>query len=98
MEPKRGYVYIMASRRNGTITIGVTSDLARRIWEHRTGVVSSFTRKYECKSLVWHLVFDDIQEARVHELRMKKWNRAWKLREIEETNPLWNDLYATLAP
>ena len=98
MESRRGYVYIMASARNGTIYIGVTSNLAKRAWEHRSGVVPGFTRDYHCKLLVWYLAFDDIQDARGHELRMKKWNRAWKLREIEENNPLWHDLYPALTP
>jgi putative endonuclease len=97
MGTRPGYVYIMASGRNGTIYIGVTSNLVKRAWEHRTGVVSGFTRDYRCRLLVWYAAFEDIQDARAHELRMKKWNRAWKLREIEEMNPLWNDLYPTLV-
>jgi putative endonuclease len=97
MESKRGYVYIMASRRNGTLYIGVTSDLAKRAWEHRNGVVPGFTRDHGCKLLVWYAVFDDLENARERELRMKKWNRSWKLREIEEMNPLWKDLFLTLA-
>ncbi|WP_338426518.1 GIY-YIG nuclease family protein [Sphingopyxis kveilinensis] len=97
MGGRPGYVYIMASGRNGTIYIGVTSDLLKRVWEHREGVVSGFTKRYGCKLLVWFVAFDDIQDARAHELRMKKWNRVWKLREIEENNPLWQDLYPTLT-
>ena len=98
MGPRPGYVYIMASARNGTIYIGVTSDLVKRAGEHREGVIAGFTRDYGCKSLVWFAAFDDIQDARVYEPRMKKWKRTWKLRAIEEMNPLWNDLYPTLAP
>jgi len=98
MVQRSGYVYIMASGRNGTIYIGVTSDLAQRAWQHREGLIAGFTKDYHCKLLVWYLAFEDIQDARAHELRMKKWNRAWKLREIEEMNPLWHDLYPTLAP
>jgi putative endonuclease len=94
---KRGYVYIMASRRNGTLYIGVTSDLAKRVWEHRNGVVPGFTRKYGCKILVWYAAFDDIQQARLRELQMKKWKRIWKLSEIEAMNPDWQDLYPTLV-
>lgn len=97
MNVRRGYAYIMASARNGTLYIGVTSDLLKRAWEHRNGVVPGFTRDYRCKLLVWYEVFDDLQEARARELRMKKWNRAWKLRMIEEMNPLWNDLFSTLV-
>lgn len=94
---KAGYVYIMASARNGTLYIGVTSDLAKRVWEHRNGLVPGFTRKYGCKLLVWYAAYDDLQEARLRELQMKKWKRLWKLSEIEQMNPDWRDLYPTLA-
>ena len=93
---KAGYVYIVASRRNGTIYIGSTSNLPKRIWEHRNGAVSGFTRKHGCRLLVWFDVFDTIQAARHRELQMKEWQRAWKLRVIEERNPKWLDLYPTL--
>jgi putative endonuclease len=93
---KAGCVYIMASGKNGTIYIGVTSDLARRAWEHRNGVVPGFTKRYGCKLLVWFEAFEDLQEARRRELQMKEWNRAWKIRLIEEQNLDWNDLYETL--
>ena len=93
---KAGYVYIMASQRNGTIYIGVTSDLPKRVSEHREGAMRGFTRKYECKLLVWFQAFDSLDSARHRELQMKEWRRAWKLRVIEETNPRWNDLYPTL--
>lgn len=92
-----GYVYIMASRRNGTIYIGVTSDLAKRVFEHRTGSVAGFTRDYGCKMLVWFEAHDDIQQARLRELQMKKWKRQWKLSTIEIMNPEWDDLYETLG-
>ena len=93
---KPGCVYIMASRRNGTLYIGVTSDLPGRVWQHREGQVEGFTKKYECKMLVWFEAFDDLQEARRRELQMKKWKRLWKLRVIEEMNPEWNDLFESL--
>ena len=93
---KAGYVYIMASGRNGTLYIGVTSDLVKRVCEHRNGVVRGFTRKYRCKLLVWYAAYDDLQEARLRELQMKKWKRIWKLSEIEQMNPDWRDLYPTL--
>lgn len=80
---KGGYVYIMASERNGTLYIGVTSDLVKRAWEHRESLVAGFTRKYGCKLLVWYEVHSDLQEARVRELQMKKWKRQWKLSSIE---------------
>ena len=90
---KSGYVYIMASSRNGTIYIGLTSDLPNRAWEHRNGVVPGFTRRYGCKLLVWYQAYDDSQQARLRERQMKKWKRIWKLSEIEQTNPDWQDLY-----
>jgi putative endonuclease len=93
---KPGYVYIMASSRNGTLYIGVTSDLAKRVWEHRNGLVPGFTRKYGCKLLAWYEVHGDLQEARRRELQIKKWKRLWKLSEIERTNPDWQDLYPSL--
>ena len=93
---KPGYVYIMASGRNGTLYIGVTSDLIKRVWEHRNGVVPGFTKKYGCKLLVWYAAYDDLQQARLRELQLKKWKRVWKIREIEAMNPDWKDLYPSL--
>ena len=93
---KRGYVYIMASGRNGTLYIGMTSDLPKRSWEHRNGLVPGFTREYNCKLLVWYEEHDGLQEARLRELQMKKWKRQWKLSTIELMNPHWQDLYPSL--
>jgi putative endonuclease len=93
---KAGYVYIMASRRNGTLYLGVTSDLPGRVYQHRQGLVGGFTKRYGCKQLVWYQAFEDIDAARHRELQMKEWKRAWKLRVIEEMNPQWRDLYAAL--
>lgn len=93
---KAGYVYIMANGRNGTLYIGVTSNLPQRVWEHREGQVEGFTRKYDCKMLVWFEAYDDLQMARHRELQMKKWKRLWKLRVIEEMNPEWDDLFESL--
>jgi putative endonuclease len=94
---KAGFVYIMASGRNGTIYIGVTSDLPKRVWEHRNDIVEGFTKKYQCHTLVWYQAYDTIDEARQRELQMKEWKRAWKLREIEGLNPDWDDLFETIA-
>ena len=94
---KPGYVYIMASRRNGTLYIGVTSDLLARVYAHREGLIQGFTKRYGCKMLVWYAAFDDIQHARHRELQMKEWRRAWKLEIIEEMNPEWRDLYHELC-
>jgi putative endonuclease len=93
---KPGYFYIMASRRNGTIYIGVTSDLPGRAYQHRNGLIDGFTRQYGCKILVWHEAHDDLQDARLRELQMKKWKRQWKLSEIETMNPDWDDLFESL--
>ena len=93
---KSGFVYIMASQKNGTIYIGVTSDLLKRAYEHRNGLVDGFTKANDCKLLVWFEAFGDLQEARQRELQMKRWKRSWKIRRIEETNLDWNDLYPTL--
>ena len=90
---KVGYVYIMASGRNGTLYIGVTSDPVKRVWEHRNGLVPGFTCDHGCRLLVWYEVFEDLQEARLRELQMKKWKRLWKLSTIEHMNPDWRDLY-----
>jgi putative endonuclease len=94
---KRGYVYIMASGRNGTLYIGVTSNLLKRAWEHREGIAEGFTRQYGCKTLVWFEVHDRIDDAIRREKQMKEWRRAWKLRQIEAMNPDWHDLFPTLA-
>ena len=94
---KRGYVYIMANRKNGTIYIGVTSDLVKRVWEHRNGVVGGFAKTHGCKLPVWYAAFEDLQEARRRELQMKEWKRAWKIRLIEEKNLEWNDLFPALV-
>ena len=94
---KPGYVYIMASKRNGTIYIGVTSDLIARVWQHRNGLVAGFTKKRGCKLLVWYEAYDDLQKARLRELQMKKWKRLWKISTIEAVNPNWDDLYPTLV-
>jgi putative endonuclease len=93
---KQGYVYMMASRKNGTIYIGVTSKLAQRAYQHREGLIEGFTKKYDCKLLVWFEAHDTIEGARGRELQMKKWNRPWKIPEIETLNPEWRDLYPTL--
>jgi putative endonuclease len=93
---KPGYVYIMASGRNGTLYLGVTSDLTKRAWEHRKGLVPGFTKQHGCKMLVWYEAHDDLQEARLRELQMKKWKRLWKITTIEIMNPDWRDLYLTL--
>jgi putative endonuclease len=93
---KPGYVYIMASQRNGTLYIGVTSDLVARAFAHREGTVSGFTKRYGCKLLVWFEAHEDLQDARYRELQMKEWRRAWKIELIVKMNPNWDDLYLGL--
>ncbi|MDQ0251097.1 putative endonuclease [Sphingomonas kyeonggiensis] len=95
---KHGFVYIMASGRNGTLYLGATSDLPKRAWEHRNGVVEGFTRKHRCKLLVWYQMYESLDAARYRELQMKRWQRTWKIREIEGLNPDWDDLFDRLPP
>ena len=87
------YVYLMASRRNGTLYLGVTNDLMRRVYQHKTKVVPGFTARYGVDRLVWFEVYDDPETAITREKDIKKWRRAWKIRLIEEMNPDWRDLY-----
>ncbi len=90
------YVYILASGRNGTLYIGVTGDLPRRVWQHREGAPKGFTAKYGVTKLVWYQEFAEISDAILYEKRVKRWRRAWKLKLIEAENPQWLDLYETL--
>jgi putative endonuclease len=90
------YVYILASRKKGTLYIGVTSDLARRIYEHKYDLVESFTKQYKVHSLVYFEITESIESAIDREKKLKKWNRAWKIRLIEKINPEWRDLYSEL--
>jgi putative endonuclease len=93
---RQGYVYILASKRNGTLYIGVTTDLAARIFAHRNGTGSAFTKKYGVKILVWYETYDMVTDAIQRETALKHWLRKWKLELIEKTNPNWDDLYETL--
>jgi putative endonuclease len=93
---KQPAVYILASQRNGTLYIGVTSDLVQRIWQHKNDVVEGFTKEYGVHMLVWYELHEDMESAIIREKRLKKWNRAWKLRLIEEMNPDWKDLYDSI--
>jgi len=91
------YVYILASRRNGTLYVGMTDDLIRRVWEHRIGAVPGFTRKYAVQMLVWYEQHETRETAFQRERQIKKWNRAWKLQLIERFNPTWKDLAVDLS-
>ena len=90
-------VYILASGIGGTLYIGVTNDLVRRVYEHRSDFIASFTKRYGIHRLVYFEQFDSIEFAIRREKRLKKWNRAWKVRLIEEANPHWIDLYPSIA-
>jgi len=90
-------VYMLASGRNGTLYVGVTSDLVKRAWQHNEGVVAGFTKEYDVKRLVWYEQHGNAESAITREKQIKKWNRVWKIRLIEETNPYWNDLYGQIT-
>ncbi len=91
------WVYILASDVGGTLYIGVTNDLVRRVYEHRTNAVAGFTGRYEVHRLVYYEQFGDVEFAIQREKRLKKWNRAWKIELIEKTNPNWVDLFPAIA-
>ena len=93
---KSFFVYILTSKKNGTLYIGLTSNLKTRIYQHKQSVVKGFTQKYHVHSLVYFEKYDDIQEALKRERRLKKWNRDWKIKLIEKVNPDWKDLYSEL--
>jgi putative endonuclease len=95
--PKDFYVYILASRRNGTLYIGVTSELAKRVHEHKMKLVDGFTKRYNVENLVYFEWTSDAESAIRREKQMKKWNREWKVRLIEKSNPEWRDLYDEIA-
>jgi putative endonuclease len=92
----RGYTYILASKKGGTLYCGVTRDLPRRIWEHREGITGGFTSRYGAKRLVWYEEFPWVIDAIKREKAIKSWPRAWKIALIEEHNPDWRDLYSHL--
>ena len=91
--PKQPAVYILASKRNGTLYVGVTSDLQKRAWVHRNDLVEGFTKQYRVHLLVYYELHDDMVSAITREKQIKKWNRAWKLGLIEQQNPDWKDLW-----
>ncbi|CAH0139054.1 hypothetical protein SRABI118_00234 [Massilia sp. Bi118] len=94
---KSSYVYILASEPYGVLYIGVTSNLVKRVWEHREGVVDGFSKQYGVKQLVWFEVHSEILEAIKREKQIKRWNRDWKVNLIQEKNPDWRDLYNEIA-
>ncbi len=92
-----GYVYILASKPRGTLYVGVTNDLVRRVWEHREGITGGFTKKYEVKRLVFYEAHATVPLAIQREKNIKHWVRAWKIALIEEMNPKWDDLWSVIA-
>jgi putative endonuclease len=98
MSSHEGYfVYILANRIGGALYIGVTNNLVRRVHEHRTGAAEGYTKRYDVCRLVYFEQFSDVENAILREKRLKKWNRAWKIRLIEERNPNWDDLFLAIA-
>jgi len=89
---KTGYTYILASDKNGTIYIGVTSDITKRVYEHKNHLRDGFTKKYSVEKLVWFEQYEDITDAIVREKQLKQWRRDWKLDLVEQSNPNWSDL------
>ena len=94
---KQPAVYILASKRNGTLYVGVTSDLVKRVWEHRNNLLEGFTKRYGVHDLVWYEMHEDMESAIQREKRLKEWKRKWKLQLIERTNPKWEDLYERIT-
>ena len=97
MRERTPCVYILASRERGTLYIGVTSDLPKRVWQHRTGQVEGFTRQYTVTRLVWFEVHEEMLSAIAREKRLKAWRRAWKIELVESNNPGWVDLYPGIS-
>ena len=94
---KQYYVYILASRKNGTLYIGVTNDLRKRVYEHKEKLVEGFTEKYDVHNLVYYEAYCDVVDAIAREKQLKKWNRKWKLQLIEGKNSEWKDLYSEIV-
>lgn len=97
MSAKQFCVYLMANQRNGTLYVGVTSGLAKRIWEHKNSFVEGFTKQHAIKMLVWYEVHENAESAITREKQIKAWKRDWKLRLIEKSNPYWNDLFDSIT-
>ena len=93
---KNPCIHLMASRRNGTLYVGVTSDLAKRVWQHKADMVDGFTKRYGVHTLVWYEAHDSMESAIRREKPIKEWKRKWKLELVEKDNPEWKDLYEDL--
>ncbi|MBN8886661.1 MAG: GIY-YIG nuclease family protein [Rudaea sp.] len=97
MKEKQPAVYLLASRRNGTLYVGVTSDLVQRVWQHRNDVITGFSKEYQAHLLVYFELHVGMKEAILREKQIKKWERNWKIRLIEKSNPYWRDLYSEIV-
>jgi putative endonuclease len=93
---KQPCVYLLASRRNGTLYVGVTSDVVKRVWEHKENLIDGFTKRYGVHTLVWYELHESMEAAIQREKAIKEWKRRWKVELIEKTNPQWRDLYEEL--
>jgi len=94
---KKFYVYILCNKRNGTLYTGVTSDIVKRVYEHKHGLVEGFTKKYKIHHLVWYEIHESAESAIIREKQIKKWKRDWKLKIIEKENPQWVDLFKSIC-
>jgi putative endonuclease len=94
---KYSYVYLLANQRNGSLYLGVTTNLAQRVWQHKNKFVDGFSKQHCIDRLVWYEQHESLEAAITREKQIKKWRRAWKVREIEAMNPYWNDLYLALT-
>ena len=94
---KQYFVYILASKRNGTLYLGITSNLIKRVYEHKNNLIEGFTKKYNVHTLVYYETYNDIYDAIAREKSIKKWKRRWKIELIEKSNPKWEDLYYRLS-
>jgi putative endonuclease len=90
-------VYVLASRRNGTLYVGVTSDLVKRVWQHKNGITAGFTKKYSVHMLVYYELLENMESAIIREKQLKKWRRAWKIELVEKFNPRWKDLWPDIT-
>jgi putative endonuclease len=93
---KKGFVYIMCNKQDGVLYIGVTSDIVKRVYEHKNGFVDGFTKQYNLKNLVYYEIYDDIEEAIKREKQLKNWHREWKIELVNKQNPHWEDLYESI--
>ena len=98
MNKEKYFIYILASQRNGTIYVGLTNNLIRRIYQHKNNLLEGFTKNYSVHNLVYYEEYNDVNIAISREKQIKKWNRNWKIQLIEKNNPLWRDLYEELSP